>query len=164
MNNHNKTIISKKNRDFIQRRFMNWRLISLPLIVIGVLLYHLSQKNIPKNVNPIIAFAIAYSIAFIICFAILYFRGEIKTGLETINYRNWLPILFLGLSLIPVELGYLNAYRTGWKISTTSITTGPFITISLALIGTLWYKEELSVTNIAGIGLCIIGVICANME
>jgi uncharacterized membrane protein len=143
---------------------MNWRIISLPLIVIGVLLYHLSQKSIPKYINPLVAFATAYGIAFIICAAILFARGEIKTGVELIRNRAWLPIVFLGLSLIPVELGFLYAYRTGWKISTTSITTGPFISISLALIGTLWYKEELSVTNIIGIALCVVGVICANIE
>lgn len=143
---------------------MNWRYISLPLIVIGVLLYHVSQKSIPKHVNPIMAFAFAYALAFLLCVAILYTSGEIKKSIEIIHTWDWLPILFLGLSLIPVELGYLYAYRTGWKLSTTSITTGPFITIALALIGTLWYKEELSTTNIVGIGLCIVGVICANID
>ena len=143
---------------------MNWRLLSLPLIVAGVLLYHVSQKSIPKHVNPIFAFAFAYALAFIICVAILYASGEIKKSIEIIHNRDWLPLIFLGLSLIPVELGFLYAYRTGWKISTTSITTGPFITIALALIGTLWYKEELSITNFIGIGLCIAGVVCLHIE
>ena len=143
---------------------MNWRIISLPLIVMGVLLYHLSQKSIPKNVNPLIAFAAAYAIAFIICFVILFISGEIKTGVELIRNQDWIPIVLLGLSLLPVELGFLYAYRTGWKISTTSITTGPFISISLALIGTLWYKEELTLTNMIGIALCVVGVICANSK
>ena len=134
---------------------MNWRIISLPLIVIGVLLYHVSQKSIPKYINPLVAFAAAYGIAFLICTAILFANGEIKSGIELIQRRDWIPIIFLGLSLLPVELGFLYAYRTGWKISTTSITTGPFISISLALIGALWYKEELSVTNIIGIVLCV---------
>ncbi len=143
---------------------MNWRLLSLPLIVVGVLVYHLSQKSMPKDLNPLAAFTIAYAIAFAICLAILSANGEIKTALQQIRSQDWLPILFLGLSLVPVELGFLYAYRTGWKISTTSITTGPFIAISLALIGTLWYKEELSTTNIVGIGLSVAGVVCANMK
>lgn len=143
---------------------MNWRTISLPLIVMGVLLYHLSQKSMPKDVNPLIAFTVAYAIAFAICLAILSASGEIMTGFKQLRTHEWLPILFLGLSLIPVELGFLYAYRTGWKISTTSITTGPFISIALALIGVLWYKEELSTTNILGIGLSIVGVVCANIK
>jgi len=97
--------------------------------------------------------------------AILYASGEIKKSIEIIHNRGLAPPnYFLGLSLIPVELGFLYAYRTGWKISTTSITTGPFITIALALIGTLWYKEELSITNFIGIGLCIAGVVCLHIE
>ena len=143
---------------------MNWRLFSLPLIVAGVLFYHVSQKSIPRHVNPIFVFAFAYALAFVICIVILSASGEIKESIKVIHNRDWFPIIFLGLSLLPVELGFLYAYRTGWKISTTSITTGPFITIALALIGTLWYKEELSLTNIIGIGLCIAGVICIQIE
>lgn len=143
---------------------MNWRIVSLPLIVIGVLLYHLSQKSIPKHINPLIAFIIAYTIAFGICLAILLASGQLKTGLELIGKQDWLPIILLGLSLLPVELGFLYAYRTGWRISTTAITTGPFVTVSLALIGTLWYKEELTLINIVGIALSVIGVACINIK
>lgn len=143
---------------------MNWRFISLPLIVFSVLLYHLAQKNIPKHVNPIVALGVAYAIASIICLAILYISNEIKASAEMIRNRDWLPILFLGLTLIPVELGFLYAYRTGWRISTTAITTSSATTILLALIGVLWFKEQLSVTNLVGVGLCIVGVICANIK
>jgi drug/metabolite transporter (DMT)-like permease len=143
---------------------MNWRFLSLLLIVAGVLLYHVSQKSIPKHVNPIVAFTAAYAIAFLICFTILVASGELKNSIEIIRNGDWIPILFLGLSLIPVELGFLYAYRSGLKISTTSITTGPFITIALAFIGTLWYKEELSLTNMIGIGLCLAGVLCVQIE
>lgn len=143
---------------------MNWRVLSLPLIVVGVLVYHLAQKSMPKDLNPLAAFTVAYAIAFVICLAVLSASGEIKTTLEQIRGQDLLPILFLGLSLVPVELGFLYAYRTGWRISTTSITTGPFIAISLALIGALWYKEQLSVTNMIGIGLSVAGVVCANMR
>jgi uncharacterized membrane protein len=143
---------------------MNWRIVSLPLIVIGVLAYHLSQKSMPKELNPLAAFTVAYAIAFVTCVIILSASGEMKTAMEHIRSQDWLPMLFLGLSLVPVELGFLYAYRTGWRISTTSITTGPFIAVSLALIGALWYKEELSVTNIVGIGLSVVGVVCANIR
>ena len=143
---------------------MSWRIISLPLIVLGVLLYHVAQKSIPKHVDPMLAFTVAYGMAFLICVSILVLSGGIQTLIEEIRGRDWIPILMLGFSLVPVELGYLYAYRTGWKISTTSITLGPFIAVALALIGVLWYKEELSLTNIIGIGLCIAGVACANYQ
>jgi multidrug transporter EmrE-like cation transporter len=63
-----------------------------------------------------------------------------------------------------VELGFLYAYRLGWKISTTSIITGSFTTIALALIGVLWYREELTLINIVGIVLSSVGVILINYK
>jgi drug/metabolite transporter (DMT)-like permease len=143
---------------------MNWRVISLSLIVMGVLLYHLAQKNIPKHINPLIALAIAYAIGVSICLIILTAGGEIMAGLDVLRKQDWIPIIALGLSLLPVELGFLYAYRIGGPISTTSITAGPLIAVFLALIGVFWYHEELTLTKIVGIGLCVVGVICVNIE
>jgi drug/metabolite transporter (DMT)-like permease len=143
---------------------MNWYLISPPLIVVSVLLYHLAQKNMPKDANPLIVFASAYLFAISICITVLAATGEIKKGWELVRNQNWFLVLLLGISAVGVELGFLYAYRTGWKISTTAVTTGSFITICLALIGVLWFKEELTVLNVLGIALCVVGVICINIK
>jgi drug/metabolite transporter (DMT)-like permease len=143
---------------------MNWRIVSLPLIVLGVLLYHLAQKSMPKHINPLLALTAAYALGCVLSLAILALGGEMKEGWALLRNQDWMPIVALGLSLLPVELGFLYAYRTGWPISTTSITVGPFIAISLALIGLFWYHETLTLTKIMGIGLCVIGVICVNLE
>lgn len=143
---------------------MNWHVISLPLIVLSVLLYHLAQKNIPKDASPLIVFASAYAVAIGVCLAILLATGEIRKGPELVRNQNWFFVVLLGLSAIGVELGFLYAYRTGWKISTTAVTTGAFITISLALIGVFWFKEELTALNIVGLALCLVGVICLNLK
>jgi len=102
---------------------MNWHVISLPLIVVSVLLYHLSQKNIPKDANPLIALTTAYFVAIGICIAVLIGTGEIRKGTELMRTQNWLPIVLLGMSALGIELGFLYAYRTGSRISTTAITT-----------------------------------------
>jgi drug/metabolite transporter (DMT)-like permease len=143
---------------------MNWHSISIPLIIIGVLLYSICQKSIPKDANALIAIASAYLVAFVSCIAVLFFNDELKKGSVLFNDQKWLTVVFLGLSLILVELGFLYAYRTGWKISTTSITTGSFTTIVLALIGVLWYKEDLSLINIIGIVLSSAGVVLINYK
>jgi uncharacterized membrane protein len=143
---------------------MNWHSISIPLIIIGVLLYSVCQKSIPKDANALIALASAYLIAFISCVVVLFFNGEIKKGTLLFSDQKWLPIVLLGLSLIMVELGFLYAYRTGWKISTTSIIAGSFTTVALALIGVLWYREEITLINIVGIVLSSAGVILINYK
>lgn len=143
---------------------MNWHTLSLPLIVACVLLYHIVQKNIPRDVNPLVTFASAYLIASAVCLAFLLAAGEAKKGTDLLRGQDWLLIVLLGVSAIGVELGVLYAYRTGWRISTTSITTGTFTAISLALIGVLWFKEELTAVNVVGIALCLIGVVCMNVK
>jgi drug/metabolite transporter (DMT)-like permease len=143
---------------------MNWYTISLPLIIVGVILYSVSQKSIPKDANALIAIGSAYLIALGSCVIFLIFNGEIKRGTMLFSNQKWLPIVFLGFSLIMVELGFLYAYRTGWKLSTTSIIAGSITTVVLALIGVLWYKEEITLINIVGIALSSVGVILINLK
>ncbi len=143
---------------------MNWHTAALPLIVIGVIVYHLSQKSIPGDANPFVALAGAYLIAFCISVAALLFGGDLWKEAKILRRQDVLPVLFLGLTAVAIELGYLYAYRTGWKISTTGITTGALTAGALALIGVLWFKEELTMLHAAGIGLCILGIICINIR
>jgi len=143
---------------------MNWHTISLPLIVISVLLYHLSQKNIPSDTNPLIAVAAAYFVAMCVCIAGFLLTGEIRKGTDLLRSQNWLVVALLGIAAIGIELGFLYAYRTGWKVSTTATTTGTFITIALAFVGVLWFKETLTVVNLIGIVLCIVGVVFINLK
>jgi uncharacterized membrane protein len=143
---------------------MNWHSISVPLIIVGVLLYNISQKNIPKEANAFTALASAYLIALLGCIAVLFFSGEIKKGASLFGDQKLLPIVLLGLSLIIVEVGFLYAYRSGWKISTTSIVAGAFTTVALALIGILWYREEITLINVLGIVLSSAGVILINYK
>ena len=143
---------------------MNWHTVALPMIVVGVIAYHLAQKTIPRDANPFVALAAAYLLAFCISIGALLVKGDLRRGVEILRNQNWLPVLFLGLSAVVIELGFLYAYRTGWKISTTGITTGAFTTIVLAFIGVLWFKEELTLLHATGIGLCIVGIVCINIK
>ena len=143
---------------------MNWYTISLPLIIVGVLLYSVSQKSIPKDANGLVAIASAYFIALVSCVVVLFFTGEFKKSVSLFNHQKLLPVVFLGFAILMIELGFLYAYRTGWKISTASIITGAFTAVALALIGVLWYKEDLTIINIVGIVLSLIGVILINYK
>jgi uncharacterized membrane protein len=116
------------------------------------------QKNIPNDFEPLIALASAYFIAFMSCATILIFSGGIRKEAMSFNGQRWLPVVVLGFSLVMIELGFLYAYRTGWKISTASLIAGSFTAVALALIGVLWYKEEITPVNIAGIVLSTVGV------
>ncbi len=139
---------------------MNWHVLALPTIIIGVIIYHLAQKTIPGNANPFVTLAAAYSIALTLSVAALFVRGDFQKGQEFFRNQDWRPILFLGLSAIAIELGYLYAYRTGWRISTTGIMTGAFTTTVLAVIGVVWFGEQLTLLHLTGSLLCLAGIAC----
>jgi len=143
---------------------MNWHTIALPLVVISVLLYHVTQKNIPQDTNPLIVVAAAYFFAICVCLAGFFITSDSKKLTEIFRAQNLLFVALLGIAAIGIELGFLYAYRTGWKVSTTATTTGTFITIALAFVGVFWFKETLTVVNIIGIVLCIVGVIFINFK
>lgn len=143
---------------------MNWHTVALPLIVISVIVYHLSQKSIPAGANPFVAIAVAYLIAFTLSMIAILITGELRRGPDLFRSQNWISVTCLGLTAVGIELGYLYAYRTGWKISTTGITAGAFTTGALALIGVLWFKEELTLLHAAGIALCLAGIVCLNFK
>ena len=143
---------------------MNWYTISLPLIAVNVLLYHIVQKNMPRDANPLVAIASAYALGAVACLGFLFINGEWKKGAELLRGQNWLLVALLGASAVGVELGFLYAYRTGWKISTTAVSLGSFNTIALALVGVLWYKEQISALNVLGMTMCLAGVVCINWK
>jgi drug/metabolite transporter (DMT)-like permease len=123
-----------------------------------------AQKNIPQDANPLIVLAAAYFFAICICLIGYFFTGESKKLTDIVRGQNWLVVALLGMAAIGIELGFLYAYRTGWKVSTTAMTTGTFITIALAFVGVLWFKESLTFVNVIGIVLCAVGVIFINMK
>ena len=57
-----------------------------------------------------------------------------------------------------IELGFLLMYRAGWNLSTGNVVTGVFVNTILVGIGIVVLKETVSVTNIIGIILSIVGV------
>ncbi len=141
---------------------MNWHTISIPLIIFGVIVYHFSQKSIPENAHPLVAIAVMYLIAFGVCVATLLISGEYRRGQELFRNQNWVPVVLLGLTAIAIELGYLYAYRTGWKFSTTAITTSSITATVVLVIGLLWFREQLTALHLIGVFLCIAGVVCIN--
>lgn len=143
---------------------MNFYLVSPLIIVCSVILYHFAQKSIPNDASPWVILSSAYCMAFALCVTLLIATSEIRKSAELFKTQNLLLAILLAIAAVGVEFGYLYAYRAGWKISTLAITTGPFVNIALLLIGVLWFKEKLSLTNLIGMMFCIIGTICLNQK
>jgi uncharacterized membrane protein len=132
----------------------------LPLVLAasGNLVYHLSQKLLPKGANPLYTIIVVYCVAIVACAACALAYPSDKTFLQSARETNWTVIL-LGISVAMIEVGFLLAYRVGWNISTASVTMSVTVTLMLIPIGVVAFKEHLSVRNVVGLLLCMIGLV-----
>lgn len=127
------------------------------LAIAGMLLYHLAQKSIPKEMNPFVAMIFAYA-AGIILLAIcgIAFTSK-KSFVDSFKESNW-AVFAVGAGAACIELGFLLAYRAGWRISVTAIATNVAATAFLVPIGIIVFKDHLSWRNILGLLFCVLGL------
>ena len=132
----------------------------LPLVlaVAGMLFYHLGQKSIPKGINPFYAMIIAY-VAGIIVLAVcaVTFPGN-KSLVSNLKESNW-AVLLVGAGAACIEVGFLLAYRFGWRISVAAVATNVAVTLMLVPIGIVIFKDHLSLRNILGLIFCVLGLV-----
>ncbi|MBA5850231.1 hypothetical protein H2684_02735 [Clostridium sp. cel8] len=137
--------------------------ISMLLTIIANIFYHVFQKSIPENANPISSLILTYSAALIGSIVIFIFYNKNTTIIDAFKGLNWTSCA-LGLSLILLELGFLLVYRSGWDISFGAIVSNVSVTLLLVPIGLLFFKETISMKNLIGIPVCIIGLILINCK
>jgi uncharacterized membrane protein len=128
------------------------------LAVGGNVLYHLSQKSMPKAANPLYVITIAYLVGIVLCVLSTFVYPNEKTFMETLRESNW-AVFAMGAGAVVIELGFLLAYRAGWNVSTTAVACSTAVTIMLVPIGLLAYKEHLSLRNVVGLLFCLLGLV-----
>src|ERR1700730_15786911 len=124
------------------------------LTVGGMLFYHLAQKSIPKEMNPFFAIIIAYVAGIVLCgICALTLPGN-KSFVSSVRESNW-AVFVLGIAAACIEVGFLLAYRSGWRISVASVATNVAVTAMLVPIGIIVFKDHLSLRNVFGPIFCI---------
>ena len=124
--------------------------LAFALTVFGMLLYHLSQKSVPAETNPFFVIAIAYLVGITLCL-LFAFTYPGKKGLgETFRASNW-AVFTLGAAAALIELGFLLAYRTGWRISIAAVATNAAAAVVLIPVGLIFFKDQLSLRNLIGL-------------
>ena len=136
---------------------MNGFYLAFALTVFGMLLYHLSQKAVPAETNPFFVITIAYVVGIALCLVIALFYPAKKGLIETFRASNW-AVFTLGAAAALIELGFLLAYRTGWRISIAAVATNAAAAVVLIPVGLLVFKDHLSLKNIIGLIFCIVGL------
>jgi len=130
----------------------------LCLAVGGMLFYHLGQKSIPKEINPFHAMIVAYTAGIIVlAVCALTLPGE-KSFSSSLRTSNW-AVFVVGVAAACIEVGFLLAYRSGWRISIAAVATNVAVTLLLVPIGIVVFKDHLSLRNVIGLVFCVLGLI-----
>ena len=117
-----------------------------------------TQESIPPETNPFFVIAIAYVVGVALCLVFALVSPGRKSFIETFRASNW-AVFTLGAAAALIELGFLLAYRTGWRISIAAVATNAAAAVVLIPIGLLVFKDHLSVRNVIGLAFCIVGLV-----
>lgn len=134
---------------------------SILLAIAASMMYHVILKITPAHVNPAISLVVTYGLAAILSLGLLPFF-PLKTGIvEAFKQLNWASYV-LAFALVGLEAGFLLAYRSGWRVSVAAIFVNATTTLILIPVGLSLFKERLTPLNIAGILVCVAGLVLMN--
>jgi drug/metabolite transporter (DMT)-like permease len=129
----------------------------LVLTISGGVLYHLTAKSIPKELNPWLVLIAAYASALAASLAAYIWLPAASATPH--SARVWHPaVLALGLAAFLIELGYVLAYRAALPLTTTSVITSGMVAALLVPVGLGIFGERLSFANGLGLVLCLTGL------
>jgi uncharacterized membrane protein len=137
-------------------------ILTASLAALSTVLYNLFQKLTPADANPASALTVTYGSALAATLMLFVFYPTTNLGVS-FQKLNWASFA-LGLAILGVEIGTLLAYRAGWQVSLLGISVNVVASLLLVLIGSLFFKEKLSLTNLLGIAVCIAGLAMVNFK
>ena len=142
---------------------MNWNLIwPILIVILANTFYNICMKSMPNDVNPFGALMVTYLVAAIISATIFaYVVGPSNVVFE-ITKINWTSII-LAIAIVGLEVGYVFVYRAGWTVSTATVVANIGLACVLIGVGYLLYKENVSLNQILGIIVCMVGLILINI-
>ncbi|MEY8387704.1 EamA family transporter [Oscillospiraceae bacterium 38-13] len=128
------------------------------IVVTSNTVYNICAKSTPETVNGFAPLAITYTIAAACAVLLFYLTAEEKQLLAELGKTNWTAWV-LGLSIVGLEFGFLCVYRMGWNISMGNLTASITLSCVLLLAGVLLYRETLTLRQILGMAVCVLGLV-----
>ncbi|MEM6292604.1 MAG: hypothetical protein AAGA54_15125 [Myxococcota bacterium] len=142
---------------------MSLYVISIGLTILANVGYHLLQRAIRPDLNPLISLISTYATALLACaIALPFFRGDTPLG-EQFGKLGW-PSAVLGLAIIALELGFLLAYRAGWNISIAALYSNAAVALLLLPIGLMAFSEGMDLRKAAGLVCAFIGLLLLSSK
>ena len=131
------------------------------LIVGSELVYQICAKSTPAEIDPLASLTVTYLVgaaASAVFYFLLHRGGNL---LREYAHLNWSAIA-LGIAIVGLEVGSIYLYKVGWTVSTGPLVKNICVMVAMVLLGALAYREVITPTKLAGIIICLIGVVIIN--
>lgn len=134
-----------------------WFIWPIALVVVANIVYQICAKSVPKNMDTMASMVITYLVGAL-CSAIMFFvMNRDASLLHEFSKSNAAPV-WLGISVVGLEIGFIYAYKIGWAVSTASIVQSTFLSLALLVVGAVLYNEAITLNKIIGITICLVGL------
>ncbi len=138
--------------------YMYW---PIALAVCSEVTYQICARSTPQALNPFASLTITYLIGAAVSAVIFFVMSKGGNILHEWSQANWTMIL-LGIAIVGLEAGAIYMYRVGWNVNTGYIVKASFIALALIVVGYLIYKEQVTLTKLAGVAVCMVGLFLIN--
>lgn len=133
------------------------------IVVLSNTVYNIATKSTPSNVNAFGTLMITYLVAAILTGIIFVFLVKPENVVFELSKINWTSIV-LAIAIVGLELGYIFMYRSGWKVSSGALVANICLAIALIVVGAILYGENITVKQVLGIFVCIVGLFLINLS
>ena len=135
------------------------------LVVLSNTVYQICTKGVPENMNPFASLIITYLVGATVAFIMFLILGDSRDILTELKKVNWTSFV-LGIVLVWLEVGFIYAYKAGWKVSAAKIVTSSILGVILIVVGYVGYKEAITwnKNKIVGVIICLAGLGLINLK
>ncbi len=137
---------------------MNTMYGALVVVILSNVVYHVSLKSLPSGADAILSTVIMYAVALAATLALYPFFANGVSVADEFRKINWVPYV-IGVAIVGIEIGFLLAYRYGLNVSHGPVVTHTLVAILLVPFGILLFREKLTWINLAGIAMCVTGLL-----
>ena len=135
----------------------------IALVILSNTLYQVCAKSVPEGMNPLASLTITYLIGAVLSCALYYILNRDANLFREIRMTNWAPIV-LGIVIVGLEVGFIYAFRAGWQVSVAQIVSSAVVAVMMIFVGYLLYHEAITWNKIAGIIICLAGLVLINLR
>jgi hypothetical protein len=121
----------------------------------SLVLYQLAQRWVSAGTNAWSPLVVAHVLGALICGGGLLASSRAPiTELRPVSGGS----LLLGIAVVGIEFGYLQAHRAGWHLAAVGLVASTSATILLSIVAAIFLHEPLTVRQLFGMGFCVTGL------